>query len=256
MNTSIARDTVTVVPWLDSDTPALSGWINHLGQPLSATPGEGEQGWLVRNSQGRNLAAVRWRLRSGMDAPRFSFHVGCMVHASRELGLFQTHNTLQLGNDHTGQAELLDLAHAPGDPEPQRTLSQALQMALAEFSMAGAASVAGSPPQWLIVELPGQVDAQGSSPFWRALGAQFFQGDPAQARHELGERWNGQLAALMPRQTVYLSLMPLSARVASGRHAESAKAAHEALRRNGFVFSQHVRIDDGGPILMRELGVA
>jgi arginine N-succinyltransferase len=249
MTTAMTRDLPALVPWQAQDLPRLSTWRNHLGQPLRSAPAEGEQGWLLRDSQGHDLAAVRWRVRSGVDAPRFSFHVGCMVHASRDLGLFQTHNTLQLGNDHTGQAELLDLAHAPSDADPERTLSQALQQALLHF-----AAPAEAAPQWLIVERPGQLDAQGSSPFWRGLGAQFYAGDPAQARAQLGDQWNGQLAALMPRQTVYLSLMPLPARVASGRHADSAKPAFEALRRNGFIFSQHVRIDDGGPILMRDLG--
>ncbi|MEL4419719.1 hypothetical protein AAEH74_22490, partial [Shewanella algae] len=44
--------------------------------------------------------------RLGLTLPRYHFHIGRVVHAAQELGLFRVQTTLLLGNDHTGQSEL------------------------------------------------------------------------------------------------------------------------------------------------------
>jgi arginine/ornithine N-succinyltransferase beta subunit len=228
-------------------------WLNQLGRPWKGQPldeSQHEQAWLWCDAAGRALAALRWCLAPAAQAPSYSFHQGCMVHGSREIKLFQTHHTLQLGNDHTGQAELLELAHAPelGRAQAVAAMSQLLQAA-ARQELARRSDLSA----WMTVELPGWRDAGGQSPFWRGLGALLCQADPALAEQQWGERWQAELAALMPKTTVYLSLMGAGVRAASGRAADFAQAHIEALRAAGFVSSQHVRIDDGGPILMRAL---
>jgi arginine N-succinyltransferase len=239
-------------PWAPDAQP-LPGWKQQMGAPLSAAsldPTQGEQGWLWVDAKGQALAALRWRLSPSVRSPRFSFHVGCRVHASPELGLYQTHNTLQLGNDHTGQPELLELAHLPS-----LDVSQAGHALLALLRAAWRELPAspGGASGWMTVELPGQRDGQGRSPFWEGLGAWVFPGHPQESQARWGDRWWAELASLLPQTTLYLTVMSLSLRAAVARVGEPGRIHAQALRDAGFVSSQHVRIDDGGPILMQAM---
>jgi hypothetical protein len=67
-------------------------------------------------ADGPPLAEARLVTAIGLKVPRFWFHVGCTVHASDSLGLFQRHRTLLLGNDHSGASELVLRPGAGGAP--------------------------------------------------------------------------------------------------------------------------------------------
>jgi arginine/ornithine N-succinyltransferase beta subunit len=77
----------------------------------------------------------------------------------------------------------------------------------------------------------------------------FYSGDPDAAQARFGEAWRSHLAALLPRQTLYLSFLSEAAQAALGQVGAPGLAAAQALRACGLVFSQHVRIDDGGPLM-------
>lgn len=184
--------------------------------------------------------------RLGLALPRFHFHIGRVVHASQELGLFRVQTTLLLGNDHTGHAELAELQVDP------RLSADAQTRALLRLVQAACALVSASPQGFgatLVAELPGWRDAAGVSPFWQALGARFYAGDPAEAQRRLGDAWCSHLAALLPRQAVYLSFLGEAAAARLAEPAPSARPALAALRAAGFQPPMHVRIDDGGPAL-------
>lgn len=193
-------------------------------------------------------ASLRLVPRLGLALPRYHFHVGRVVHAAQELGLFRVQTTLLLGNDLTGQAELCDFQAAP-------TLDAAGQAAawreLIAAALAQLAARPGEVPPAVIAELPGWRDADGSAPFWQALGARFYRGDPGQAQERLGDAWRSHLAALLPRQTIYLSFLGEAAQARLGQPAETAAPLAQALAEAGFEVSDHVRIDDGGPVLSR-----
>jgi arginine N-succinyltransferase len=101
----------------------------------------------------------------------------------------------------------------------------------------------------LVCELPGWRDAQGLSPFWQALGARFYPGNPAEAEARLGGDWRSHLAALLPRQTVYLSFLGDAAQSHVLDVPETHRPALSALQAAGFQPPVHARIDDGGPVL-------
>lgn len=193
-----------------------------------------------------DTASLRLVPRLGLTLPRYHFRLGRVVHAAAELGLFRVQTTLLMGNDHTGRAELTELRCAPGlDAEQQR-------LALRELIAAAQGLLRERPADFgeaLVAELPGWVDDHGRSPFWQALGARFYAGDPAEAQARLGADWRSHLAALLPRQTVYLSFLgpEAEARVLDVR--EDARPALAALRAAGFPPPEHARIDDGGPVL-------
>lgn len=233
------------------DAALLAGWRNQTGVPLlpplshQAAPGEVSLGLVLVDAQDRPQACLRLRARLGLSLPRYSYHLGQIVHAAAELQLFRVQQTLLLGNDHTGESELADLACAPSlDPAAQ---VEALGLLLQEALRRIAARREGFGRR-LIVELAGPRDAQGRSPFWQGLGRFFYAGDPDAAQARLGEAWRSHLAALLPRQLLYLSFLSEAAQAAAGQVGAPGLAAAQALRAAGFEFSQHLRIDDGGPL--------
>jgi len=236
-------------PWREaSDAAVLAQWRNQTGALVQPALAQGEQWLLLADADDRPQACLRLRARLGLDLPRYSYHLGRAVHAAQELGLFQCQATLLLGNDHTGESELADLACAPGLHDPVAAFGLLIEAALARIADAREAFGAR-----LVVELGGLRDAQGASPFWQGLGAFFYVADAAAAEARLGEVWRSHLAALLPRQTLYLFFLSEAAQAAAGQVGEAGQTAMTALRAQGFAASSHLRIDDGGPIWERRL---
>lgn len=234
----------------DQDVMAMLAWLP-TGAEQALPAADGGERWLVAvpADGGLPVASLRVRRCVGLERPRFWYHVGCRVHAAAELGLYQRQRTLLLGNDHTGAAELADLGV---DMERLATGSQGAALALLLHSalqwLAQPAAAGRSPATRVITELPGVRDGAGRSPFWDGLGRHFFPGDAQQALRRLGAVWRSQVAALLPRQAVYVSFLPQPAQEAIGQVAASASGWAEALLAAGFRPGQHVAIDDGGPV--------
>lgn len=184
--------------------------------------------------------------RLGLTLPRYHFRLGRVVHAAAELGLFRVQTTLLLGNDHTGRAELAALRCAPGLTAAEEAAAYGELIAAAQALLRERPGDFGDA---LVAELPGWVDGGGRSPFWQALGARFYAGDPVEAEQRLGPEWRSHLAALLPRQTVYLSFLGAEAEARVLDVPEAARPALQALRAAGFHPPEHARIDDGGPVL-------
>lgn len=226
----------------------LQGWGDALGWPPDWTLQHGEAWLFVRDARSGNaLAGLRLRARLGLQLPRYSYHVGCAVHAAPELGLFQSQATLLLGNDHTGQSELADFCAAPGVDSTE------LWPALISAALAEIARHPQDFGRRLIAELAGPRDAAGRSAFWQGLGQVFYPGDPQQAQQRWGPAWCSHLAALLPRQTLYLSFLDPAVQAALAQVDQRLHPLQTALRDAGFAYADHVRIDDGGPVLERAL---
>lgn len=250
MNQAADRSQTVLRDWQAGDAVWLAGWHMQTGEPLQLAGAESEWLILAEPGSGAPLACLRLVKHLGMALPRFSYHVGRVVHAAAELGLRRAQTTLLLGNDHSGESELADLACAADLPaEAQATCLQRLIEAALQRIQAQPAEYG----ERLVVELAGPRDGAGRAPFWQGLGAHFYAGDPATAQARLGEGWRSHLAALLPRQTLYVSFLSEAAQAALGQVGTSGEAAAQALRATGFAYSQHVRIDDGGPVWERRL---
>ena len=238
-----------VRPVQAADLPRLQSWLPATAerQPVPADAAEGW--WLAEDARGP-AAVLRLRGPIGLRWPRHWYHVGCVVHAAPELSLFRRQTTLQLGNDHTGASELADAAADPARSSAAQ--ASAWQALLARARQHLAQHAAAHAPR-LIAELPGPRDEQGASPFWQGLGRHFFAGDPAEVlcRHGLAGR--AELAALLPRQTVYATFLPPAAQAALGQAAAPARGWMDALAHAGFLYSHHVDIVDGGPVFEGQL---
>lgn len=238
---------LTNKPWrVRLATPQDRGALSALApiEPVLANDPwrDGEQRWLAEAADGSVQASLALCPALGLDLPRPYFHVGCAVHASAELKLFQRQRTLLLGHDLTGQSELRGVVWRPGSQEALPALLQAAVREIAQHRHRYA--------QRLIVELPGLRDAAGQSPFWQGFGRHFYDGDPQQASERWGAlAWRSQVAALLPRHPVYASFLPAAAQAAIGQSAPAYESLRQSLERLGFRHDEHVRIDDAGPVL-------
>jgi arginine N-succinyltransferase len=239
-----------------ADLPVLARWLRS-GPPELPPAGDAERLLVAEQADpggapsGPLLATLRLRPAIGLDLPRAWYHVGCTVHAARDLALFHRQRTLLLGNDHTGASEIADLAMAGGDlplAEPAQALRLLLQTCMLLMARHRANYAAS-----LIAELPGPGEGTGTSPFWHGLGRHFYGGDPAAARARHGAAWVSHLAALLPRQPVYTSFLPAAAQAAIAQVAPSARLQREVLEEAGLRYSRHITVADGGPVLEADL---
>ena len=243
-----------VRPAQAANLPRLHAWLPPGAALALPPPGAKCQAWLVVTDPADNLALACLRLHHGigLDVPRHWYHVGWVVHAAAELGLFCRLQTLQLGNDLTGASELADIAWQPGlDAAAQaQVLAPLLHAALAAVH---AATPLASGPRLLIAELPGLRDSGDQSPFWRGLGLPFCSVDPQQAAHRFGPAWRSHVAALLPRQPVYSAFLPADAQAAVGQADPACAVLLGLLRQAGLRESGHISIDQGGPVLSAPL---
>jgi arginine/ornithine succinyltransferase subunit-like protein len=210
---------------------------------------------VVRDADSRMAGMVRLQARIGQAAampgdnvvplkpafaqPRYWYHVGCAVHAAAELKIYHRQLTLLLCNDLMGATAMSDLV---GEPEAVHAGMRAAQRVVARDQAHWG--------NYVIAELPGVRDEAGRSPFWEGLGRHFYDGDPAAAQREHGDGWRDLAAALLPRQVIYTSFLPAAAQAAISQAHEDMQPLQAALVRDGWSYRQHVRVDDGGPVMV------
>ena len=91
------------------------------------------------------------------------------------------------------------------------------------------------------------------SPFWDSLGKHFFQMPFAEA-DKLTTLTNKQfIADLMPRHSIYTSLLSKKAQSVIGKPHRSTKRAMKILEAEGFNFSHYVDVFDAGPTIEANL---
>ena len=177
----------------------------------------------------------------GLREAWYNFRVGTLVHASRELNVYNSTPTLFLSNDHTGHTELCSLFL---DADFRRgklgaLLSKSRLLFIAEFPTAFGAKV--------IAELRGKLDPDGRSPFWEGLGRHFFAIDFSHADRLTGIGNRQFVAELMPRHPVYTVLLPEGARAVIGEVHDDTRPARSLLEAEGFRYEGYVDIFDAGP---------
>lgn len=198
-------------------------------------------------ADGAALAAsgcIRISRQIGLKQPRYWYHLGCVVHAAAELGLFRRERRLLLGNDFTGATELSDIV---GDMISQRLLLNAALLVL----LRDQASALAAPR--VIVQLPGLRDSSGEAPFWLGLGRHFCPLEIALPQTHDDNQWLTQVAALLPRHPLVVSLLHADAQQAIGRVDPAASALHDELFALGLRRGEHVNVYDAGPILEASL---
>lgn len=179
----------------------------------------------------------------GLDAPWYHYHIGTIVHASHQLGIYNEFRTLYLCNDYTGSTELCTLFLRPDyrGCGGGGLLSRARFLFIAQHRARFANRI--------IAEMRGFTDQHDSNPFWEGLGQHFFSMHYREADFLTGSGNKVVIAELMPKHPIYIHLLPEAAQAVIGEVHPNTRPACRLLQAQGFRFENYVDIFDGGPTL-------
>ncbi len=141
----------------------------------------------------------------GTESPFYSYRIDEVVHASPQLQIHNRISALFLCHDYSGTSRLMSLVI---DKAHQNDTAFAL------LSRARLLFIARYPERFtkrLFVELRGESDRHGYSPFWDALGKHFFTMDFKKADYLSGISNKHFIADLMPRYPIYVPTLPQEA---------------------------------------------
>ncbi|MGH8354722.1 MAG: arginine/ornithine succinyltransferase subunit alpha [Pseudomonas sp.] len=180
---------------------------------------------------------------AGYSEPFYSFRNETFVHAARELKIHNKIHVLSLCHDLTGNSLLTSFYVEP----------QLVNSVWSELNSRGRLLFVGSHPERfadaVVVEIVGQSDEHGDSPFWDAVGRNFFDLNYAEAERLCGLKSRTFLAELMPHYPIYVPLLPDAAQEAMGQVHPRAQVTFDILMREGFETDHYIDIFDGGPTL-------
>ena len=183
----------------------------------------------------------------GLDDAFYHYHLGKVVHASRELKVHNTVDILTLCNDYTGVSEIctLFLRESAREGCNGRLLSKFRFLFMMEHTERFAETI--------IAEMRGVSDENGESPFWQWLDEHFFSMDFPTADYLTGIGNKVFIAELMPKYPIYVSLLSPEAQAVIGKVHEKTKPALQLLEQEGFSCRGYVDIFDGGPTVEANL---
>jgi arginine N-succinyltransferase len=177
----------------------------------------------------------------GLEDAFYHYHLGKVVHNSRELGIYNTVETLSLCNDYTGTSEICTLFLGEGYRKNKngRFLSRCRFLFMAEHQERFAETV--------IAEMRGISDEEGRSPFWNWLEEHFFSMDFPTADYLTGIGKKVFIAELMPKHPIYVNLLSKDAQKVINEVHPKTLPALRLLEAEGFARRGYVDIFDGGP---------
>lgn len=183
----------------------------------------------------------------GLHDAFYHYHVGKVVHASRELGVHNTVEILTFCNDYTGVSEIctLFLKESARKGQAGRLLSKFRFLFMAQHRQRFSNTV--------IAEMRGVSDEAGRSPFWEWLERHFFSVDFPTADYLTGIGNKVFIAELMPKYPIYVNLLSREAQACIGNVHEKTRPALRLLEQEGFRNRGYVDIFDAGPTVEADL---
>lgn len=177
----------------------------------------------------------------GLDDAFYHYHLGKVVHSSRELNIYNTVETLSLCNDYTGASEIctLFLSNSHRKDNNGRFLSRFRFLFIAEHQARFSETI--------IAEMRGVSDEQGRSPFWQWLEEHFFSIDFPTADYLTGIGKKVFIAELMPKYPIYVNLLSKGAQAVINKVHPQTVPALRLLEAEGFAKRGYVDIFDAGP---------
>jgi arginine N-succinyltransferase len=179
--------------------------------------------------------------RIGAEWPFYSYKLGTLSQTSTQLGRTFKMDFLSLTTDHDGASEVGGLFLHPDlrTGGLGRLVARARYLFIAQHRSRFGEKV--------IAELRGVMDKDGNSPFWDALGRQFFGMSFPEADRFNAVHGSQFIADLMPKHPVYTALLSEAARAVIGQPHPTGRAALAMLEAEGFAYDNYVDIFDGGP---------
>lgn len=182
----------------------------------------------------------------GLDDAFYHYHLGKVVHNSRELNIYNTVETLSLCNDYTGATEIctLFLSETHRKNNNGRLLSRMRFLFIAEHLERFSNTV--------IAEMRGVSDEEGRSPFWSWLEEHFFSMDFPTVDYLTGIGKKGFIAELMPKYPIYVNLLSKEAQQVINKVHPKTVPALRLLEAEGLTRRGYVDIFDAGPTVEAE----
>lgn len=182
--------------------------------------------------------------RVGGFDPFYTYRLESHLQEYEPLNVHNSLKTLSLSKNHKGPTEICSLFLNRG----YRGSGAGKLLSLSRFCF-----IKAFPERFasnIIAELRGYIDEDGKSPFWEAVGKNFFWSDyyAADVLSGIGEK--DFIEALMPEHPIYVNLLPESARTIIGQVHPQTEPAKAILIKEGFRETDEVDIFDAGPILI------
>lgn len=178
--------------------------------------------------------------------PYYFYRLEKTVHESKSIKVKNEISSLHFHFIHNGPAEICSLYLHPEFRNAQngRFLSLSRFLFIAENRKFFEDQV--------IAELRGVVNDSGHSPFWDAVGKNFFKIDFPTADY-LSMKNKKFIEELMPKTPIIANLLPHEAQEVIGKVHPNTEPAKKILEQEGFEFSGLVGIFEPGPVLIAEV---
>ena len=231
---------------LPVDETTLSARIERALQTWRGELPKSDQGYvfvLEASDTGEVAGICAIEVAVGLNDPWYNYRVGTLVHASKELNVYNALPTLFLSNDHTGSSELCTLFLDPAWRKEGNgyLLSKSRFLFMAAFRERFNEKV--------VAEMRGVIDETGYSPFWESLGKRFFSMEFSRADYLCGTGQKAFIAELMPKHPIYTDFLSPEAQAVIGQVHPQTAPARAVLEKEGFRYRDYVDIFDGGPTL-------
>ena len=231
---------------LPVDEATLSARIERAIQTWRGELPKSDQGYvfvLEASDTGEVAGICAIEVAVGLNDPWYNYRVGTLVHASKELNVYNALPTLFLSNDHTGSSELCTLFLDPAWRKEGNgyLLSKSRFLFMAAFRERFNEKV--------VAEMRGVIDETGYSPFWESLGKRFFSMEFSRADYLCGTGQKAFIAELMPKHPIYTDFLSPEAQAVIGQVHPQTAPARAVLEKEGFRYRDYVDIFDGGPTL-------
>lgn len=176
--------------------------------------------------------------------PNLSFELQRKEFFSRDLQAGHTHVTAKLCLDESGPTEIGGLILSPTVRRHPQKLGK--QISLVRFHYMGLHRNLIS--DHVLAEMMAPLTPDGRSPFWEALGRQFINLSYEDA-DLFCQHSREFMLSLLPREEIYLTLLPPDARQVVGQVGLDTKPARRMLEGIGFKYNNRIDPFDGGPHL-------
>lgn len=232
---------------LPANKAIIANYLNRCAQTFKSKSSERQDRTVIlvmENIAKKQIIGISGIIsNAGANTPFFSYRLANITRVSPSLKLHHCYQQLHLVNDFQNATELCMLYLHPNYRHAHygEWLSRARLLLMAHYH------------RWfnnpLIAEIRGISDQNGISPFWQSLGKVFLKMDFKTADY-LTTTTNKQfIIDLMPRQAIYVSLLPKKARSVIGKPHRDARGALKILKREGLTYQGYIDIFDAGPTI-------
>jgi arginine N-succinyltransferase len=179
--------------------------------------------------------------------PNIKFRLRRRSMFSEDLQAGATHVTAKLVLDEDGPTEIGGLILGPSYRGHRQKLGK--QLSLVRFHYIGLHRDCFK--DRMLAEMMAPITPDGGNTLWEYLGRRFIN-----LSYEEADRFCAQsrefMTSLLPREEIYLTLLPPEARALIGRVGPDTEPARAMLERLGFSYRDHIDPFDGGPHLEAE----